>query len=202
MRPALRRWMPVLVVAVVGALLIGGLALYRHHLGKRLAELEKEEARLRALLEDTRAEELALLQPSCPPVAELDPGWARYQPWGPAGPEALPLLEGGEAEVRLAEPDADPAAGARLAWNGELRVYEVPTAEIPHPDRFHLAVRLPDGRWARTLPSNWPLPACAPWLDCSRGGCEQECLPRSFREKGGPLPGAAYPEHCREQEPG
>ena len=197
MRLRLRRWLPAIVVLAVGAAGLGALTLYRMHLGRELRALGEETARLRALLEDAASRPAPGFTPRCPPVVELDPGWVPAGAWGPGGAVAIPLLDGGGAEVRLAAPGTDPAAGPALAWNAEFRVYEVAAERIPDPRGFHVAVRLPDGGWARTVPSNWPWPLCAPWLDCSRDGCEEECLPRGDSPRPSDPPAAVLPEPCR-----
>lgn len=193
----LRRWLrpgilPLAVLAVVVALWVVN-ALYMRSLEREVKRLEHHRDTLEEAVRAARR-----LDPEmgvrCPPVLELDPAWAGRRVWGPGGEQALPLLEGGTAAVRLI-PAGEEEEGPALAWNRELRVYELPAEAAADGRAFHLGVRLPSGGWARTVPSNWPGTLCEPWIDCAGGGCRSGCLDPDLPPDAVPPP-ARMPPPC------
>ena len=196
MRRFLRGWRPTFIA--VGALIIasvalGGTWLYRW---MELRRVEQELEILRRAVQTERTTNDTLLAALCPSIVDLDPLRTNASPWGPGVEEAKRLLPGGRAEVRVAAPDADPSGGPRARWREDLEVYELDVEEIPTPGAFHFAVRVSEDRWVRAVPSNWSPPLCEPWIDCSGGGCEGECLEHWAPEMGIPPP-ASIPLPCR-----
>lgn len=160
----------VLAVVAVTLLLRGR----RQDLEGEIARLEEERRRLEEVIEHQKLTDPAY-GVQCPPVVELDPGWAHRMPWGPGRQAALPLLEGGGAEVRLLDVDGVP--GPTVSWNPELRVYDLPSREaVRRTGGFYLGVRVGQDRWALTLPSNWPDPLCEPWIACGEACDEDGCI--------------------------
>jgi len=180
----------LILMALLGvALAWGGLCGYRMVLEHRLETLRLEVERIES--EARRDREFAI---RCPPVVELDPAWAGRMPWGAGREEALPLLDGGQATVQVHW--AGGGRGPALAWNAEYRVYDLTADHLSGKGPFWIAVMLQEGGWAFTVPSNWPLPVCDPWVDCRRGDCEEGCAPEEFPQDWR-FPPASLPPLCR-----
>ena len=192
-KPWIPPWSIPVAALVIVILVSAGMFLYRLHLESKVAALESERKSLEELV-DVDWVAPNNLELRCPPVLELDPAWAEQMPWSPGAGETLRTLDEGVREVRIL--DADGTPGPTVSWNPKFRVYDLSALEGKERESFYLGVLQEDGSWALTIPTNWPLPLCEPWITCTPGACADRCLIDPW-EGTQDLPPASLPAACR-----